>query len=148
MQIRKELIMIKSKKMIGMLLLICVAMLLPVPANAASKSQTKKLLIAKKWSNKVDDPIMAYSSKYTFQFKKNGTVVLKGWRNKDYGTYKVTGNNTTKLTFKKLYMSVPGEGWSRAGGKYTATIKLAGKKKFKAKFKGADQSNVTNGYFY
>ena len=38
----------KSKKMIGMLLLICVAMLLPVPANAASKSQTKKLLIAKK----------------------------------------------------------------------------------------------------
>ena len=78
MQIRKELIMKKSKKMIGMLLLICVAMLLPVPANAASKSQTKKLLIAKKWSNKVDDPIMAYSSKYTFQFKKNGTVVLKG----------------------------------------------------------------------
>lgn len=102
----------KSKKMIGMLLLICAAMLLPVPANAASKSQTKKLLIAKKWSNKVDDPIMAYSSKYTFQFKKNGTVVLKGWRNKDYGTYKVTGNNTAKLTFKKLYMSAPGEGWS------------------------------------
>ena len=60
----------KSKKMIGMLLLICVAMLLPVPANAASKSQTKKLLIAKKWSNKVDDPIMAYSSKYTFQLRK------------------------------------------------------------------------------
>ena len=127
----------KSKKMIGMLLLICAAMILPVSVNAASKSQTKKLLIAK-----------AYSSKYTFQFKKNGTVVLKGWRNKDYGTYKVTGNNTAKLTFKKLYMSAPGEGWSRAGGKYTATIKLAGKKKFKAKFKGADQSNVTNGYFY
>ena len=107
----------KSKKMIGMLLLICAAMILPVTANAAFKSQTKKLLTSKKWSNKVDDPIMAYSSKYTFQFKKNGTVVLKGWRNKDYGTYKVTGKNTAKLTFTKLYIDAPGEGWSRAGGK-------------------------------
>lgn len=138
----------KNKKMIGMLLLICAAMLFPVSVNAASRSQTKKLLTSKKWSNKVDDPIMAYSSKYTFQFKKNGSVVLKGWRNKDYGTYKITGNNTAKLTFKKLYISAPGEGWEKADGKYTATIRFAGKKRFKAKFKGADQSNVTNGYFY
>lgn len=138
----------KNKKMIGMLLLVCVAMLFPVSVNAASKSQTKKLLISKRWSNKVDDPIMEFSSKYTFQFKKNGSVVLKGWRNKDYGTYKITGKNTAKLTFKKLYISAPGEGWEKADGKYTATIRFVSKKRFKAKFKGADQSNVTNGYFY
>lgn len=33
----------KSKKMIGMLLLICAAMILPVSVNAASKSQTKEI---------------------------------------------------------------------------------------------------------
>ena len=35
----------KSKKMIGMLLLICVAMLLPVPANAASKELRESLTV-------------------------------------------------------------------------------------------------------
>lgn len=136
------------KRFIALFLLLGVAVIFPISADAASKSQTKALLTSKKWSNKIDDPTMEFSSKYTFQFKKNGTVSLKGWRNKDSGTYKVTGNNTAKLTFKKLYIDAPGEGWIRSQGKYTATIKFAGTKKFKAKFKGADQSNVTNGYFY
>ena len=108
----------------------------------------KEMAGFKTWSNKVDDPVMKFSSKYTFKFKKNGTVVLKGYRNKDIGTYKITGKNKVCLTFKKLYINAPGERWARIKGKYTATITIKSKKRFKAKFKNATESNVENGYFY
>ncbi|MDY2921463.1 MAG: hypothetical protein SOT18_01315 [Eubacterium sp.] len=139
---------ILSLSLITMLFLSCAATIFPSTTKAASKAQTKKWLISKTWSNKVDDPLMEFSSKYTFKFKKNGTVVLRGYRNKDIGTYKMTGKNKAKLTFKKLYINTPGEGWGRLNGKYTATITIKNKKRFRAKFKNATESNVTNGYFY
>lgn len=132
----------------GMLLLLCAVIIIPNTAKAASKAQTKKWLISKIWSNKVDDPAMEFSSKYTFKFKKNGAVVLKGYRNKDIGTYKIMGKNKVRITFKKLYIDAPGEGWGRIKGKYTATITIKSKKRFKAKFKNATESNVVDGYFY
>ena len=130
-------------------IVMCVVSMFSVSATAASKTTLKKTLTGKKWSNKVQDPVMEYSTKYTFTFKKNGTVVLKGWRNKDCGTYKITGKKTAKLTFKKLYVDAPGEGWSRLdGGSYTATIKLDKKNRIKVKFKNATETNAVDGYYY
>lgn len=127
----------------------CVTSMFSVPVSAASRTQMKKTLIGKKWSNKVQDPVMEYSSKYTFTFRKNGTVILKGWRNKDCGTYKITGKKTARLTFKKLYTDAPGEGWTRLeGASYTATLKLDKKNRIKVKFKNATETNAVDGYYY
>ena len=121
-------------------------------AGKQSNKITKKYLTSKKWSNMVSDPSMEFSSKYTFTFKKNGAVVLSGWRNKDYGTYKITGKKTAKLTFKKMYISFPGEGLTRVyGKKYTATIKIDKRKnRFRVQFKFKDipTNNAKNGYYY
>ena len=143
----------KNKKLLianiaGIFLLLCTVMIFSNTAQAASKAQIKKWLTSKTWSNKVEDPIMEFSTKYTFRFKKDGTVRLMGHRNKDFGTYKVIGKNKNRITFNKLYYDLEGQGWRKYNGKYTATIKITGKNRFKAKFKNVEYSSVQNGYFY
>ena len=79
-----------KKSVTSLLLAIClISVSFYTPANAAAKKVTKKTLSGTTWKNKVSDPTMEFSSQYTFKFKSNGKVQLRGWRNKDTGTYKI-----------------------------------------------------------
>lgn len=100
----------------------------------------------------------AYSSQYTFTFDKKGNVVLKGYRNKDYGTYKYINKNTIKATFTKNYFDYPAGAFGSRGGyqriknyKYTARIYLKANSiyvKFDKTFHKEANSNAEDGYYY
>lgn len=98
-----------------------------------------------------------YSSQYRFTFDKKGNVVLKGYRNKDYGTYKYINKNTIKATFTKNYTDMPADDPGCSGGyqriknyKYTALIYLKGDSiyvKFDKTFHKKYYSNAVDGYY-
>ena len=110
---------------------------------------TKKALSGTTWKNKVSDPTMEFSSQYTFKFKSNGKVQLRGWRNKDTGTYKIIKGKKIKATFTSLYCDFPGSGWEKVNGRYTATLTVdLSKRRLKCKFNGLTDSNAQDGYYY
>lgn len=92
---------------------------------------------------------MEFSSQYTFKFKSNGKVQLRGWRNKDTGTYKIIKGKKIKATFTSLYCDFPGSGWENVNGRYTATLTVdLSKRRLKCKFNGLTDSNAQDGYYY
>lgn len=139
-----------KKTVTSLLLAIClISVSFYTPANAAAKKVTKKTLSGTTWKNKVSDPTMEFSSQYTFKFKSNGKVQLRGWRNKDTGTYKIIKGKKIKATFTSLYCDFPGSGWEKVNGRYTATLTVdLSKRRLKCKFNGLTDSNAQDGYYY
>ena len=74
---------------------------------------------------------------------------MRGWRNKDTGTYKIIKGKKIKATFTSLYCDFPGSGWEKVNGRYTATLTVdLSKRRLKCKFNGLTDSNAQDGYYY
>lgn len=67
-----------------------------------------------------------WASNYHTIFYKDGTVEHVGYRNKDIGTYKITGDNTIKANFDE-YIAWAGEDYAYIGS-YTVTYTYDSKK--------------------
>ena len=143
-----------KKSVTSLLLAIClISVSFYTPANAAAKKVTKKALSGTTWKNKVSDPTMEFSSQSSYPDRypprSNGKVQLRGWRNKDTGTYKIIKGKKIKATFTSLYCDFPGSGWEKVNGRYTATLTVdLSKRRLKCKFNGLTDSNAQDGYYY
>ena len=62
-----------------------------------------------------------YTSRYSTQFKSDGTVETTGYRNIDTGTYEVVGENTIQATFDQNYFESAGQSKQLIEG-YTYTV--------------------------
>ena len=106
--------------------------------------------IARTWTNEGN----AWSNTYTTTFNADGTVTSEGWRNKDAGTYEVTGPTTIKATFNSNQRDVPGYGFQTTEGySYTVTYEYdAGSNTlyatYDSTFKQECRSNANDGYLH
>ena len=92
-----------------------------------------------------------YALAYKTTFKKNGTVVQKGYRNKDLGKYKISKDGKKVIaTYNKCYYDYPGYGFKKIKGyKYTVTYRMKDKHTLYAKYsKKATETNAGSGYLY
>ena len=60
---------------------------------------------------------------YKIELSDDGKATCEGWRNKDSGTYEVTGDNKVLITFDKCETDSPGEGWVPVEG-FVYTIEM------------------------
>jgi len=92
-----------------------------------------------------------WAEKYRTTFRKDGTVIQTGYRNKDIGTYKISKDKKKVVaTFRKCYFDTPGKGYERINNyKYKVTYRLKSKKKLYAQYSSkAIHTNASSGYFF
>jgi len=93
-----------------------------------------------------------WASAYKTQFKKDGTVCQKGYRNKDLGTYKISKDRKKVVaTYNKCYYDYPGYGFRRVKGyKYTVTYRMKDNNTLHAKYskESSGNTNACTGYIY
>lgn len=65
-----------------------------------------------------------WASSYKIELSDDGKASCTGWRNKDTGTYKITGADKVLITFDKCEMDSPGEGFAPVEG-FTYTIEMS-----------------------
>lgn len=68
-------------------------------------------LAAGMWYTDEYDETMNWACSYKIELTEDGNATCNGWRNKDSGTYEMTGDNKAVITFDKCEIDSPGEGW-------------------------------------
>ena len=80
-------------------------------------------MAAGKWYTEDYDEDANWALSYVIELKKDGTATCKGYRNRDTGTYKVTGPDKVLITFDFCETDEPDAGWVAAEG-YSYTVEM------------------------
>ena len=79
------------------------------------------------WYTEGFDEENNWAGSYKIDLSADGKATCEGWRNKDSGTYEVTGDNRILITFDKCETDSPGEGFVPVEGfKYTIEMTITG----------------------
>ena len=91
------------------------------------------------------DSSQEYTSRYSTQFKSDGTVETTGYRNIDTGTYEVVGENTIQATFDQNYFESAGQNKQLIEG-YTYTVLYTYDENKDTLYAEYDQTFIEGGY--
>ena len=91
------------------------------------------------------DSSQEYTSRYSTQFKSDGTVETTGYRNIDTGTYEVVGENTIQATFDQNYFESAGQNKQLIEG-YTYTVLYTYDENKDTLYSEYDQTFIEVGY--
>lgn len=75
------------------------------------------------WYTEDYDEYNNWATSYRLDLGRDGIASCFGYRNKDIGTYKITGENTVLITFDHCEIDAPGEGWIPVDG-FVYTIEM------------------------
>ena len=105
------------------------------------------------WYSDMFDEENNWSQSYKTTFHEDGTVEHAGWRNRDKGTYEISGDKTHIIAyFNENYLDMPGQGYMMQNGyEYTATYWIDGNKlmvTFSDEFYDKMISNAMEGTLY
>lgn len=83
--------------------------------------------VAGVWLTEGYDVNENWAVSYKIELSDDGKATCEGWRNKDTGTYEMTGDDKVLITFDKCETDSPGEGWVPVEGfKYTVEMIING----------------------
>ena len=126
--------------------------------NTYAKNSINPDFIVGKWANEaahLDDPISSYSNSYYTQFNENGTIMQSGWRNQDFGHYKIDNNGKIIATFdvNKVYSPIIGDYQLLDGYTYTVVYEYNQEDgtlfaDYSISFETALYSNAVDGILY
>lgn len=126
--------------------------------NKCMKNSISPNFIVGTWANEdaqLKDDISSYSNGYYTQFKEDGVVVQSGWRNLDYGHYKIENTGKIIATFDTNSFYSPNTGEYQLIDGYSYTVVYEYNKEndtlfadYSDSFEAALYSNAVDGILY